>query len=304
MFTNKFWSVSIIGIALFAVPSARADSISSAIEAQFGSGFNQLAFDDDAQIGTASDGGDGTLDVGDRLRGHLIFRNITRATGSSKITLGGVDSNPPTNVNELTGFFEIEVIGKTGNAVDGFTFEFGAWTSGGTITAQAGNANAFLALYEDAAQNGVLSGIPIPDPTLVDGQLWGIMGLNGPGDTIFTVRTERFADGVHHDESSAALVPVNELISSGNVRFNLIDQGGDALTDQAKGVYDFGRNAFGTQFAGSFDIFGGGGTGADYTAALELRTNLQIIPLPPAAFAALSGLMMLGLGAYRRRRLA
>lgn len=304
MFNSKFWTMSIVGIALFSVTSARADSISSAISAQFGDGFNQLAIDDDAQVATIDDGGDGTLDVGDRLSGHLIFRNITRAVNSSKITLGGLDSNPPTEINELTGFFELEVTGKTGTAATGFTFTFGAWTSGGTITEQAGDSNAILAIYEDAGQNGVLSGIPIPDPTLVDGELWGYVGLGGPGSTLFDVRTEEFADGVHHDESSAALVPVNELLGSGNVRLNLIDQGGDALTDQANGVYAFGTNTFGTQFAGSFDFFGGAGTGADYTAALELRTNVQIIPLPPAAFAAIPGLLMLGYGAHRRRRLA
>jgi hypothetical protein len=304
MFTSKIWTAPMVGVMLFGSAVAQADSISSAIEQQFGTGANHLAFDDDVQVGTASDGGDGRLDVGDRLRGHLIFRNITNAVNSSSVTLGGVDVRPPTDVNELTGFIEIEVISKTGTATTGFTYQFGAWTSGGTITAQSGNANAVLALYEDSAQNGVLSGIPIPDPTLVDGQLWGFMGLNGPGSTTFTVRTEEFADGIHHDESSAALVPVSELLGSGNVRLNLIDQGGAALTDQSKGVYTFGPNAFGTQFAGSFDFFGGAGTGADYTAALEIRSNVQIIPLPPSVLAAIPGLAMLGYGAYRRRRLA
>jgi hypothetical protein len=292
-----------LGIALFGA-TAQADSISSSIESQFGDGPNHLAFDDDVQVGTASDGGDGRLDVGDRIRGHLIFRNITRQTDGELVTLGGVDVDPPTEVNELTGFVELEVISKSGDAITGFTYEFGAWTSGGTITAQSGDANAVLAMYEDSAQDGVLSGIPIPDPTLVDGQLWGMLGLGGPGDTTFTVRTERFADGLHHDESSAALVPVSELLGSGNVRLNLIDQGGDALTDVSLGVYSFGPNAFGTQFAGSFDFFGGAGTGADYTAALEIRSNITIIPLPPSVMAAIPGLMMLGYGAYRRRRLA
>lgn len=306
MFTSKFWTMPIVGIALFSGATAQADSISSAIQAAFGNGANQLAFDDDAQIGTADDGGDGFLDVGDRLRGHLIFRNITRAVDSAKITLGGVDAVPATDINELTGHFEIQVVSKTGNVNDGFTYEFGAWTSGGTITAQAGNSSAILALYEDSAQNGMLSGIPIPDPTLVDGQLYGYLGLNAPGSTIFTVRTERFADGVHHDESTAAFVPVNELLSSGSVRLNLIDQGGAALTDQANGIYNFGPNAFGTQFAGSFDIYGGAGTGADYTASLELRSNVtvQIIPLPASVWAAIPGLAMLAFGAYRRRLVA
>jgi hypothetical protein len=303
MSTSKFWSVPLLGIALFGA-TAQADSISSAIEEQFGTGSNHLAFDDDVQVGTASDGGNGRLDVGDRIRGHLIFRNITRAVDEKAVTLGGVDVAPPTNVNELTGFVELEVIGKSGTAATGFTFTFGAWTSGGTITAQAGNPNAILALYEDSAQNGVLSGIPIPDPTLVDGQLWGYMGMQGPGSTTFTVRTEEFADGIHHDESSAAFIPVSELLGSGNVRLNLIDQGGAALTDQANGVYTFGPNAFGTQFAGSFDFFGGAGTGADFTAALELRSNVQIIPLPASVWAAIPGLAMLGYGAYRRRRVA
>lgn len=304
MFTSKIWTAPMVGVILIGSSFAHADSISSAIESQFGEGPNSLAFDDDVQVGTADDGGDGRLDVGDRIRGHLIFRNITRSVDEKVISLGGVDVRPPTDVNELTGFVELEVISKTGTAATGFTFEFGAWTSGGTITAQAGDPNAMLALYEDVQQNGVLSGIPIPDPTLVDGELWGIMGLGGPGQTTFTVRTEQFADGIHHDESSAALVPITELLGSGHVRLNLVDQGGDALTDQANGVYQFGTNAFGTQFAGSFDFFGGAGTGADFTAALEVRANVSIIPLPPSVLAAIPGLAMLAFGAYRRRRLA
>jgi hypothetical protein len=304
MFSTKIRTASMFGVILLASTAAQADSISSAIQGNFGTGNNALAIDDDVQVGTVNDGGDGRLDVGDRIHGHLIFRNITRAIDASVITLGGVDVNPPTNVNELTGFVELEVINKTGNATDGYTFTFGAWTSGGTITAQAGNSKAILALYEDVQQNGVMSGIPIPDPSLVDGELWAYMGLQGPGQTTFTVRTEQFADGLHHDESSAALVPVNELLGSGNVRLNLIDQGGDALTDVSVGVYQFGTNAFGTQFAGSFDFFGGAGTGADFTAALEVRTNVTIIPLPPAVLASIPGLLMLGYGAYRRRRIA
>lgn len=302
MFKSKIWTAPMVGVILVGSSFAHADSISSSIESQFGEGPNHLAFDDDVQIGTASDGGDGRLDVGDRLRGHLIFRNITRSVDEKVITLGGVDVDPPTDVNELTGFVELEVISKTGSAATGYTFEFGAWTSGGTITQQAGDPNAMLALYEDADQDGVLSGIPIPDPTLVDGQLWGIMGLGGPGDTTFTVRTEMFADGIHHDDSSAAFIPVTELLGSGHVRLNLIDQGGDALTDESLGVYQFAPNAFGTQFAGSFDFFGGAGTGADFTAALEVRSTVTIIPLPPSVLAAIPGLAMLGYGAYRRRR--
>lgn len=305
MLRSKIWSFLMVGVAVTAtaVP-ASAVSIEDAILGQLGAGPQVLAFDDDTFVTTEDDGGDGTLDVGDRIKAQLIFRNIGQVAGNGKITLGGVDVQPPSNVNELTGYVELEVTGKTGSAATGYTFQFGAWSSGGTITELADDPNAVIALYEDASQNGLLAGMPIPDPTMIDGQLWGVLGLGGPGDTKVELMTEALPDGIHHDESSAASVPATDVLGTGSVRFNLIDQGGDALTDASRGVYQFGDTAFGTDFAGTFDYFGGAGTGADFTAAMELRSTVTIIPLPPAFLAALPGLALMAYVSHRRRRLA
>jgi hypothetical protein len=284
--------------------AAYGDSIADAILGELGPGPQVLAFDDDTRVVTFDDGGDGFLDVGDRIRAQLIFRNVSQVLGQGAVTLGGIDVVPPTPVNELTGFVELEVTAKTGDAATGFRFEFGAWSSGGTITALAGDPTAVMALYEDASQNGVLSGMPIPDPTMIDGELWGILGTSGPGDTEFNLETDRQADGIHHDESSAAGVPASDTLGQGNLRLNLIDQGGAAITDEANGVYQFGPNTFGTDFAGTFDYFGGAGTGADFTAAMELRSTVTIIPLPPAFLAAMPGLALMAYISHRRRRLA
>jgi hypothetical protein len=296
------WAILLVGIVHFGSATvANARTIEAAINSELGPGPQSLAFDDDTQASTFSDGGDGRLDVGDRLRAHLVVRNVTRTIDERVVTLGGVDVVPPTDVNELTGQIEIQVISKTGNATDGFTFEFGAWTSGGAITSLSSDSNAVIALYEDESQNGMLAGAPIPDPTLVDGQLWGVLTMGGPGLTTFTVRTERQPDGLHHDESSAAVALTSDLLGSGTIRLNLSDQGGDALTD-AGGVYAFVPNSFGTDFGGTFDFFGGAGTGADFTAAIEFRANVAIIPLPPAVLAALPGMAILAVSAYRRQR--
>lgn len=303
MLRNKFCSSLVVMLALSGT-AAYGDSISDAILGEIGAGPNVLAFDDDTRVELVNDGGDGRLDVGDRIRAQLIFRNVSQVLGSGAVSLGGIDVVPPTPVNELTGFVELEVTGKTGSAATGFEFQFGAWSSGGTITALAGDPTAVIALYEDASQNGVLSGLPIPDPTMVDGQLWGILGLSGPGATELNLETDRQADGIHHDESSAAGVPASDTLGQGNLRLNLIDQGGDALTDASNNVYQFGPNTFGTDFAGTFDYFGGAGTGADFTAAMELRSTVTIIPLPPAFLAAMPGLALMAFVSYRRRRLA
>lgn len=304
MLRLKVWSFLAVGIALSGATSAQADSIAGAILEEIGAGPNVLAFDDDARIVTFDDGGDGRLDVGDRLRAQLIFRNVSQVLGSGAVSLGGIDVVPPTPVNELTAFVELEVTGKTGSAATGYTFEFGAWSSGGTITALAGDPTAVMAIYEDASQNGVLSGMPIPDPTMVDGQLWAVLGTGGPGQTAFNLQTDLQADGIHHDESSAAGFPANETLGQGNLRLNRIDQGGDALTDVSVGDYQFSPNSFGTDFAGTFDYFGGAGTGADFTAAMELRSTVTIIPLPPAFLAAMPGLALMAYVSHRRRRLA
>lgn len=303
MLKNKVWSFLTVGVALSG-SAAYGVSISDAISSTLGNGPQVLAFDDDARVQLDRDSGVvGVLDQGDRFRAQLVFRNINQVVGNKTITLGGVEVNPPTPVNELTGYVEIEVTGKTGNAVDGYKFTFGAWSSDGTITALANDPNAILALYEDASQNGMLSGLPIPDDTMVDGQLYAVLGLGGPNTTL-NLETDQQPGGLHRDDNSAAGVPPNETLGQGNLRLNRIDLGGAALTDQANGIYEFGDNAFGTDFAGTFDYFGGGGTGADFTAAMELRSNVTIIPLPPAFLAAMPGLALMAFVSYRRRRLA
>lgn len=305
MLRNKVWSFLAVGIALSGAASANADSIAGAILDEIGAGPQVLAFDDDARITTFSDvNGDGRLDVGDRLRAQLIFRNVSQVLGSGAVSLGGVDVIPPTPVNELTGFVELEVTGKTGSAATGFAYTFGAWSSGGSITALAGDPTAVMAIYEDAAQNGILSGMPIPDPSMVDGQLWAILGTGGAGVTTFNLETDLQADGIHHDENSAAVVPASDTLGQGNLRLNRLDQGGAALTDVSIGDYSFAPGTFGTDFAGTFDYFGGAGTGADFTAAMELRSTVTIIPLPPAFLAAMPGLALMAFISYRRRRIA
>lgn len=299
----KWWAASFAAIALLVSAGAtQARSIESAIQTDLGAGETpqRLAFDDDAQIVVDTDAGEmGVIDAGDRLRGHLVFRNITRTFDEQVVTLGG--SDVPTEVNELTGYFELEVKSKSGNATDGYIYQFGSWSSGGSIA--PGDPGAMIALYEDASQNGVLSGMNIPHPTLTDGELWGVLGTGGEGNTLFEVRSEVTPDGTHRDDASAAFAPTNLLIGSGAVRLNLIDQGGAAITDESHGVYRFSENAFGTEFAGTFDLFGAGGTGADFTAALEFRSTVAIIPLPPAAMIALPAIAGLAWCGYRRKRL-
>jgi hypothetical protein len=302
MLRNKICAFLAVGIALSG-GAAYGDSIADAIVQNFGYGPNTLAIDDDTRINVVDDGGDGTLDVGDRLRAQLIFRNISQIPGGPTVSLGGEDVVPPSPVNELTAFVELEVTSKTGDAATGFRYEFGAWSSGGTITGLANDPTAVMALYEDASQNGNIAGMPIPDPTIVDGQLWAVLGTGGPGDTEFNLETDRQPNGLHRDDSSAAGFPASETLGQGNLRLNRIDMGGAALTD-SNGVYRFAPGAFGTEFAGTFDYFGGGTTGFDFTAAMELRTNVTIIPLPPAFLAAMPGLAMMAFVSYRRRRAA
>jgi hypothetical protein len=293
-----------LGVALSG-SVAHGDSIASAILNELGAGPQVLAFDDDTRVQLARDVGQiGILDAGDRFRAQLVFRNINQVIGNETVTLGGVGVQPASPVNELTGYVEIEVTGKSGSAATGYTFTFGAWSSEGTITDLANDPGAILALYEDASQNGMLSSLPIPDETMVDGDLWAVLSLSGPGQTTLNLQTDAQPNGLHNDANSAAGVPPNETLGQGNLRLNRVDLGGAALTDDANNLYEFGPNSFGTDFAGTFDYFGGGGTGADFTAAMELRSTVTIIPLPPAFLAAMPGLALMAFVSYRRRRLA
>ncbi len=290
---------------------AQADSITSGIGQQLGSEAADRTFFGEAHFGTVEDGGDGRLDVGDRLNGQFIIRTISNpGPGGSSLVLGGVDATPSNNINELTGYIELEVKSKTGNASTGFTYEFGAFTSGpASIVNAAGNPNAIIALYEDSSRNGILAGLPIPDPSLTDGQLFGYLGLGTPGTRKFTVTTVAGADGQHSDASSAALDNSALLQSTADVSLNLVEQYGDAITDEANGQYEFMPNALGTQFTGNFNFFGGAGMGSDFNGQFSLTSNislpgeLQIIPLPPAALAAIPGMLMVaGYKPWKRRK--
>jgi len=301
--TKRWRQLFAAGVVLLSGVTAQGASVLSGIQNEFGTTPTDVSYQGESRFSTFSDGGDGTLDVGDKIRGQLIVRTINQTSAGASVKLGGVDVQPATNINELTGFIELEVRDKTGNATDGFTYKFGAWTSGTpTILFDAGNPNAIIALYEDSAQNGNVASLPIPDPSLVDGELYGYLGLGTPGTREFTVTTGPGSTGLN---SSAANVPMSQLLASGNVSLNLVDQDGLAITDASRGDYNFNRNPMGTQFAGSFNFFGGAGTGADFTAQFDLTTNIgmgqvQIIPLPPALLAALPGLMMVLYSRSRR----
>ncbi len=100
--------------------------------------------------GTATDT---TLDVGDRLRGMFSIGTF------ESDAIGSVTIGSGTTYNELTGFFDIEVVAKQDLGAAGFTFVFAPYAGfaaevEGMLGYDAGDlAGAMVSIFQDSGQN-------------------------------------------------------------------------------------------------------------------------------------------------------
>lgn len=163
-------AVAIAGV--IGATSAVAAPVSSAVDA------GTVLFSDNSAEYLIDRNNNGTLDVGDSLRGILSIDNITGSGPQVAIGTG-------TAYNELTGLFQVVVTSKTfigvvsGVARYDYTFGFDATFGQG--------AGVVGVLYDDAAQDfarsncGVGNTVAECEATATGGSLWATLGLGATG---------------------------------------------------------------------------------------------------------------------------
>lgn len=159
-------AVAIAGV--IGATSAVAAPVSSAI------GAGTVLFSDNSAEYLIDRDNNGTLDVGDSLRGILSIDNIT--AGGPQVAIG-----TGTAYNELTGLFQVVVTSKVaiGGGRYNYTFGFDATFGQG--------AGVVGVLWDDAAQDfarstcGGTNSFADCEATATGGSLWATLGLGAGG---------------------------------------------------------------------------------------------------------------------------
>jgi hypothetical protein len=159
-------AVAIAGV--IGATSAVAAPVSSAVDA------GTVLFSDNSAEYMIDRNNNGTLDVGDSLRGILSIDNITGSGPQVAIGTGTI-------YNELTGIFQVEVLSKVavGGGRYNYTFGFDATFGQG--------AGVVGVLFDDAAQDfarsncGGTNSFADCEATATGGSLWATLGLGADG---------------------------------------------------------------------------------------------------------------------------
>jgi hypothetical protein len=195
-------AVAALGLAVVSY-QASAITVSAALPPN-----TNLLSDNSAEIllDNAVGGTPGVLDVGDSLRGIVGF-NTYEAGGQAH----GIGAG--TNVDELTGLFQVIVTGKTPNADGTFDFTFAPDPAFEAIY----GTGAVAVLYDDPADNfarqscgaGGTVGTPADcEATATGGTQWAIVGDNGSGTFFWT------ANNAQADTTLGANVPLTTPLGS------------------------------------------------------------------------------------------
>jgi hypothetical protein len=261
-----------------------------------------------------------TLDVGDSVRGIIGFNTITNST-SGLVAIGGVGAANTGN-NELTGVFQLFVIGKVladnpGTPFPDFVFEFAPDPTFaealalGTAAAAVGLPGSTAILWEQdtAAGNNFTPdgvGVAAATATATDGSLFWNLGFTGP--------LVASPNGVGAPEMSAAgeawvgygadtiTALAGSTIGSSNFYVSRVAPtgiGGGWQLLPRPGHFGLGA----VEITGNSNIRGLGTVIGPDSFVQETDSTIQfnVIPLPAAAWSGLALLGAMGLNKLRRR---
>ena len=273
---------------LFATGSAIAGNIP-----MYAGALNQLS-DNSAEFLINGDTSTGatTLDMGDRLHGIFTIETV------ENLSAGG-QTNLATNSHELTGVFDITVVGKTGSA-GSYSWVFAATTSIDNTVAGLGvltgtTAGTAAMLFQDTAKNYTRIGCATTaacEATATDGSLWAALGFGANSYWTATAITDDIS--VIHNITP----PANGGGFNSGLDFFINNTG---YSPEKSACFDVSSVSFkANDVCGSGSLLGVGGANTPFDSFDNVDFTVKLLPEPGSL--ALLGISLAGLAGVSRRR--
>lgn len=289
----KSFTKTVLGAAaglLFAVSGAQAATVAGSLYP----GLNQLS-DNSAESLINAPGTSGTtVDVGDRLRGIFVIDSIESLGGGGTTSMLAGSGN-----NELTGLFDVTVVGKV-NVGSVFFYTFAP--TAGFAAEIGGPANSAVAFYDGGATHDFNRLTPACTTTgaggdceaaVTNGSLLWVAGFGGDSFWQATAFTDNIAN-----IGAAGSTQIGGFFNIGLDL--LVNNSGRLLNTVTCNNPTTGLATSGLEFCGSGSLLGTGGASTPYNSFDNVDFTIDVVPEP--ASIALAGLALLGLGFTSRRR--
>jgi hypothetical protein len=248
--------------------------------------------DDNRELLVNRAGGETTIDVGDSILGIITINQLFNTSSSGPILLGGSSGN-----DELTAVFQILVVSKTASAIPG-RFDF-VFAPDPAFAADLGApTGTMVRVFSDPSNNVALDNTTLATSigSAVDGSLFWNLGFTGADSAPGTGEgwIGEGGDDISVFVSSGTLVGTSNFAVS---RTDLSGLGGGLPLIEQTSIF-FGTGA---EFIGDSTVRGTLGLNTPWQIASDTTIAVNLIPLPAAAWMALSMLGALGVAGQRHR---
>jgi hypothetical protein len=283
--------LTLAGVAVLAAACWTTTAHAASVLDLMAVGPNTLS-DDNRELLVNRTGEANIIDVGDSIRGIITINQLFNSSSVGPILLGGSSGN-----DELTALFQILVVSKTPSLIPG-RFDFVFAPDPAFIAEQNAPGGTMVRVWTDPANNVALDNTTLAnsEASAVDGSLFWNLGFTGaeggPGAGEGWI-------GEGGDDLSV-FVSSGTLVGTANFAISRTDSsglGGTLPLIDLNSIF-FGSGA---EFIGDSTVRGTLGLNTPWQIASDTTIALNLIPLPAAAWMALSMLGALGVAGPLRR---